>query len=258
MNEKASVSFSIVTYNNQDEIRHVLQSILGVDKEMVSHVYVIDNCSIDNTVKIIQEEYKDVECIVSKENVGYGAGHNVAIGKTNAKYHIIVNPDIVFEKEAIRHVIEYMENNSQTVMCIPRIIGFDNKEQYTPRKDPTIRLLLGSLLGDKCKLTAKWNKEYRMAVDTNEPFDIEFCSGCFMVIRTSALQKVNGFDPGFFLYFEDADLSRRIRKLGKIQVVPTASVLHEGKREARKNIKGLRRFIKSAIRYFHKWGWKVW
>ena len=257
MKEHTSVSFSIVTYNNQEEIRHVLDSVHKVDTELVSRIYVIDNGSVDDTVKIVREEYPQVECIVSQENLGYGAGHNIAALQTNAKYHMIVNPDIVFEKEAILTLIDYMEQHTQTVMCIPRIVGFDNKEQYTPRKDPTIRRLLGSLVGDRFGFTAGWNREYRMMVEESEPFDIEFCSGCFMAVRTSALQQVKGFDPRFFLYFEDADLSRRIRTLGKVQVVPGASILHEGKREARKNFKGLQRFVKSAIRYFNKWGWTI-
>lgn len=257
MNEKITLSFSIVTYNNEEEIRNVLNSVLQVNPAIVKHIYVIDNGSADDTVKIVQNEYKTVECICTGENLGYGAGHNVAIMRTDTNYHIILNPDIVFAVNTIEEIIRYLEAHEETVMCIPRIEGFDNEEQNTPRRDPSIRFLVGSLLNEKFKKTAKWNREYRMINDETEPFSIEFCSGCFMAARTDALKQIKGFDPRYFLYFEDADLTRRIRELGKVEVVPFITIVHEGKREARKNMRGLLRFMKSAVKYFNKWGWKI-
>lgn len=86
-----------------------------------------------------------------------------------------------------------------------------------------------------------------------EPTEIEFATGCFMMVRTELFKKINGFDEIFFMYFEDADLSKRVRQYGKIVFYPDTFVVHLWNRASAKKIKFLFIHISSMIKYFCKW-----
>jgi hypothetical protein len=80
-------------------------------------------------------------------------------------------------------------------------------------------------------------------------------SGCFTLFNTEALQKIGFYDDSFFMYFEDWDLSRRIHQKYKTIYYPKVSITHEYESGANKNKKLFIIFIKSAIKFFNKWGW---
>ena len=86
--------------------------------------------------------------------------------------------------------------------------------------------------------------------------DISISSGCFMMCRTSALYEVSGFDQNYFLYFEDFDLSLRIRRVGEIAYVPNVRIVHRGGKTANKGITHILMFCRSAVRFFKTYGWK--
>src|SRR3990167_4773220 len=87
-------------------------------------------------------------------------------------------------------------------------------------------------------------------------YDVPFLSGAFMFCRTNLLKKVGGFDPGYFLYFEDADLCRRVQKTHRTVYCPATSVTHYWQRSAHKQWKFGWIFMRSAWRYFNRWGYK--
>ncbi|MFC5734295.1 glycosyltransferase family 2 protein [Cytobacillus gottheilii] len=251
------ISASIVTYNNEREIRGVLNSLLDSSVKDLIDIYVVDNCSTDRTIKILQNTYKNINLINMKSNVGYGRGHNAAIQVAKSKYHLVINPDINFDINLIENLISYLESNEDIVLCIPNVHDNDNNLKHPPKKDPTIRYLIGRYFASRGGIFKKWADEYECK-NTNlvRPFEIEFCSGSFMAARTETLQKLDGFDSRYFLYFEDADLSRKMRKMGKVVCNPNYYVQHEGKRESHKSIKGLQMMLSSMFKYFNKWGWK--
>lgn len=254
--KKIKLSASIVTYNNENEIRGVLDSLISSSISDFIEIYVVDNCSTDKTVEIINNEYDNICFIQSEKNLGFGNGHNVAIRLINTKYHFIVNPDVKFDNLLIENLVEYLEENKDVALCIPNVLDEDKKLRYPPKKNPKIRYLLGRYLESYGHIFRKWTSEYVMKdVSISEPIEIEFCSGGFMAVRTEILKKVNGFDSRFFLYFEDADITRRIRKYGKIICNPHFSIIHEGKRESHKSWKGLIMMLSSMVKYFNKWGW---
>jgi len=85
---------------------------------------------------------------------------------------------------------------------------------------------------------------------------IPLISGCFILCRASALTKVSGFDSSYFLYFEDFDLSLRLRTIGELAFLPSVKITHEGGFAARKGIYHILIFARSAFRFFNKFGWK--
>lgn len=256
-NSGAVLSASIVTYNSEKDIRTVLNSIYESECDFSPDVYVVDNCSSDNTVNVVESEYPCCNLIRSKTNSGYGSGHNQAIRLVESEFHIIINPDIKFEPSLLQGAVDYMRSHGDVALMIPAVLDFEGKYKDVPRKNPRIRYLLGSYFSGKIKFFRKWRDEYYMAFTPKDgPFEIEMCSGSFMVFRTSALKSIDGFDERFFMYFEDCDISRRIKQTGKVICNPGLKVLHEGQMESHRSSRAFKMIFKSMCQYFNKWGWK--
>ena len=98
---------------------------------------------------------------------------------------------------------------------------------------------------------------YDEALPAEAPAPIELASGCFMVARTAALKAIDGFDEGYFLYFEDFDLCRRLARHGSIYELPTAKITHYGGHTARRGLARTLRFVHSGYRYFSRHGWRL-
>lgn len=247
------ITASIVTYNSANEIASVLDSLLQANVSNLE-IYVVDNASTDNTCQIVTDQFPQIKLIASQKNFGFGGGHNLALDQVDSDYHIFINPDITVEKGEIEKMVSYMEENPKTVILTPRVLNTDGTEQFLPKKIPNFKYLFGGRLENKLKIARRWRSEYTMREENiTEPIQIDFCTGCFMFCRTSALKSVGGFDDRYFLYFEDADLTREMRKIGKTMYVPYVSVTHEWKRENGKISKGFFIALHSMFKYFWKW-----
>lgn len=251
-----NLSASIVTYNSANEIRDVLNSLLACDVKGLK-IYIVDNASSDNTVDIIEKEFPEINLIKSKQNIGFGAGHNLVLKRINSDYHIFINPDIFVGKGEIEKMVLYMDAHPDTVILTPRILNRDGTEQFLPKRYPKIKYILGGQFEDKSKLCYKWRSEYTLRdKDITEPTKIDYCTGCFMFCKTSALKECGGFDERFFLHFEDADLTRMMQKKGKAMFVPDIHVTHGWRRENKTSSKVRRIAIQSMLKYM--WKWRNW
>ena len=239
----------IVTYNNADIIQACIKSILEHTTSEFK-LYIYDNCSTDETVKIIRNNFPQVCIIEGKENRGFGCGHNEIIRAVDSKYHAIINPDIFLKDNVMDQMAAYMDEHPDVVQISPQIRNMDGSVQYLPKLDPNFKFVILS----KLKPFAHYRKLYtREDEDITEPVEVMSNTGCFSMIRTDMLKKVHGYDPRFFMYFEDADLSRRLRKLGKLIYHPKMWVCHAWKRENTRNWRGIRIFLTSMWKYHRKW-----
>jgi len=222
------------------------------------HLYVIDNSSHDGTLDFVEHIDPDIELLRIPWNVGFGAGHNLVLPRLRSKYHVVINPDISLSEDAITKMAHYMDEHPQVVMLSPRIVYPGTLEdQILGKRNPKLKYLIASRLR-RGGLAKKILAEYAMhGADYSQPFEIENASGCFMFIRTEALQKIGGFDERYFLYFEDCDLTRMLAKEGRVLHYPHAVVEHKWKRESKQSRKLLLIQIRSMIQYFLKWKWRA-
>ena len=247
------VSIGIVTYNSEDEICNLLSSIFANTKNITFQVTVIDNMSTDNTVSLVKEKFPEVTVIESNVNNGYGHGHNQAIPVINSRYHAIINPDIIINTNVLKYLAEYLDVHSDVSLVTPKIMNDDGSEQHLPKRRPCFKYMFGGRLEKYGACFKKLRNEYTMAdADFSEPTEIEFCTGCFMMLRTDVFKKCNGFDERFFMYLEDADLSDRVRKYGKIIFHPQAYVVHKWERTSSKSLKFLLIHLRSYFKYITK------
>ena len=246
------VTGSIVTYNNISTIAKTLETLFGETKDIDFKLYVLDNGSSDGTPEFIEKNYPDVTVIRSGKNVGFGAGHNIIINQVKSKYHAVINPDIVLTQNAVKKMADYMDENSDIGLLSPRICFPDGRDQILGKRNPHLKYLVASRLrGDE---PSKLLREYAMLdCDLSKPTEIENATGCFMFIRTDILKSIGGFDDGFFMYFEDADLARRINEVSKCVYYPDAVVNHVWGRDSKRNFKLMLVHINSMLRYFRKW-----
>jgi len=196
------------------------------------------------------------------KNVGFGKAHNIALKKSiedDVKYHVILNPDISFEPEVVREIYDFMEINSDVSVLMPRVLFRDGSLQYLCKLLPTpfdlfARRFLG--FGLLNGLVSKWNSEYELRFTTyHRLMNVPSLSGCFLFFRTASLDKVGLFDPRYFMYMEDVDLTRRLHKYFKTMYFPDVEIYHDFERASYKNFNMLVHHTVSAIRYFNKWGW---
>lgn len=246
------VTGSIVTYNNMSTIDETLKTLYEYTKDINFKLYVVDNNSTDGTVEHIKENYPQVEVVALNENIGFGAGHNKAVRMIDSDYHVIINPDIVFVENSIKKMVDYLENNVDIGVLSPKICFPDGREQILGKKDPHFKYILASRLrGDEPGTLLK--KYAMLDCDLTKPIDIENASGCFMVFRTSILKKIDGFDERYFMYFEDADITRKARKYSRVVYYPEAVVSHVWNRDSKHNFKLLAIHIHSMLKYYWKW-----
>lgn len=249
-----TVSVGIVTYNSADDVAQLLDSLFAATKGVDLSVYVADNASADNTREVIASRYPQVTLLAMEENLGFGAAHNRILKEVTSDAHAMVNPDIVFEEDALTALCAYLQEHDDAVLVTPQIRNIDGTPQAVPRVLPKRRYMFAGQLERFGGVFRRWRDEYTRRTETLEvPTDIESCTGCFMMVRTAVLKDVGGFDERFFMYLEDADLSRRLAKHGRLVLLPQVSVVHRWEKASGKSLAFLKIHLRSMRLYFAKW-----
>ena len=264
------LTISIVVYKpNFKILERALDSIfISLSQNPIllekSQIIIIDNGNqrniLDSTVSTYLDKGLQINIVSSVDNIGYGKAHNLAILNSLSKYHLILNPDVILNSDALKIGLGYLERNKDVAAINPKCFDDNNKIQYIAKTYPNLLILLVRGVAPKfiknifVKKLSKY--EVRKIVDKDTISEIEIMSGCFMLCRTEALKKINGFDDRFFLYFEDFALSIELRKLGKLMYIPSMKIIHLGGHAARKGMRHIFFFISSGIRFFNQYGWK--
>ncbi|MCQ2353526.1 MAG: glycosyltransferase family 2 protein [Clostridia bacterium] len=248
------ISISVVSHNDCDNVRILLQNLTEHTKGISYHVYVVDNGEPDySTASVLKNEFIDNENItfLTCKNNGFGAGHNSVMNLIDSEYHAIINPDIRIETNVLPELTEYLKNHPETALVTPQIRNADGSEQFLPRRTPNFRYLVLGRLSEKVKAFQKYRDEYTMrGIDCSSPVKIEFCTGCFMVTKTAFFKGVGGFDDKYFMYFEDVDLTERMQEFGNTMLIHDSYVIHDWHGGSRGNKQLMKIHIKSMFRYF--------
>ena len=254
------LSASIVLYQTDlTPLKKVIDSYFACQTQQLQ-LFLVDNSPTD-ALKSVATMYpdKEIHYIFNNENMGYGKAHNIAIKKSmeqGLSYHIVLNPDIVIQEGALEKLTFYMNEHPEVGNIMPKIIYPNGQLQYLCKLLPSpLDLIFRRFIPFK-KWRDKINQKYELhSFRYDKKINIPNLSGCFMFLRTKALEKVGLFDENIFMYLEDIDLNRRIHRAYKTIFFPEAVVVHEYQKASYKNIKLLKAHIKSAIYYFNKYGW---
>ncbi len=258
------VSILIVHYNTPRLLRQTLKGIERVAPHVSHEVIVVDNNPKQRVAEMVEQEFPHVKLIVNQCNEGFGRGMNKAIEKATGRYLFVFNPDIVMQPGVLERLTEYMDTHEDVGMVGPRLSHPDGSLQHS-----CYRFMKPSVILYRRVPVLRWFgfakaqvREYMMVdMDHTQTQDVDYLLGAAMFIRRKALEQVGGFDPEFFVYFEDQDLCRRFWKKGwRVVYHPETELIHYHRRETAEGgfVKQLfnpltRIQIQSAVYYYKKY-----
>lgn len=199
-------------------------------------------------------------CLIEQpNNGGYGRGHNeVTTGPGD--FRLVLNPDVFLAPPSLVAGLEFLRDHREVGVIAPWGEDEQGRALFLSKRYPSVWVL--GLRG----LAPAWLKrrfasflaEYEMRdLDWSRPqFGLPLVSGCCLLLRGSVWQEIGGFDPGYFLYFEDFDFALRAQKLAQIAYVPGFRVIHLGGGAARKGLQHRIWFFCSAFKFFQRYGWR--
>jgi len=171
---------------------------------------------------------------------GFGANHNAAFEHCGSAYFCVLNPDIHFGENPFPRLVEELRKPKVGVVA-PRILNPDGNTEDSARRFPTPWFIVRKLFGLAAGL------DYRIEQTTLSP---DWVAGMFMLFRKDVYAELAGFDERYFLYYEDVDLCRRLRKRGyDVRLLPSVSAIHDARRESRRSLRHLRWHLASMLRF---------
>jgi GT2 family glycosyltransferase len=251
------VAAVLVNYNAGAELQQALESIARELGTRPWEAVVVDNASADGSEGIALGFGAPVRLIRNDQNVGFGRGVNQGLASTTAPLVLIMNPDCRLVGGALTTLEAELLSSATCAVAGPRILDPDGAEQGSARGDPDMLTgLFGrtSLLRRLLPRLAVSRRNVILAGDgaSDTSAVVEWLSGACMLARRDALAAVRGFDPRYFLYWEDADLCRRLRTHGyHVRYVSGATAVHcvgHSSRTARSA--SIRAFHESAYLYY--------
>lgn len=249
------ITATIVTYkNDSEEIRKAVDSFL--DCTLNVHLYLVDN-SPEPTLGQYFCDSEKVDYYFLNANRGFGAGHNVIMKQPHkmGKYHLVLNPDITFEKGALEGLYDYMERNPDVGNVMPKVLFPDGSFQFLCKLLPTpIDWFVRMFPFNAIKKRINYRFEMHFA-DFSKPMNVPYLSGCFMFLRKSVIEEIGVYDEHIFMYGEDADLNRRIYQKYRTMYYPEVTVTHAYEGGTHKSAKLFWITVKALSYYLTKWGW---
>jgi GT2 family glycosyltransferase len=249
----ALVDAVIVTFHSREDVVAALDS-LAAHADVPLDVVVVDNASTDGTVAAVRARHPRARGIANADNLGFSAACNQGWRSGSAPHVLFLNPDAEVRSGAVPALAGVLQSRPDVGIVGPRTLDDDGTVQVSTGPDLTIasewrqrRLVRGVRARDPGALAEAEARHSR----EHEP---GWVSGACLMARRAALDAVSGFDEGFFLYEEDADLCRRVRAAGfRVVFTPAAVVRHRrGRSMERAGARPRLEYDRSHLRYYAK------
>lgn len=248
----APISAIVVNYHAYEELDACLAS-LG-SQAGVGEIIVVDQATEPAARHRVADRYPAVTWISRDRNSGFGAGVNEAARVASGRMLFVVNPDSLVQPGAPAALAAFLDAHDDVAVAGSRILDTDGAVQGSARRFPTWSTFFAgrsSWLSRRFP-SNRWTRHNILSGSAaGEARAVDWVSGAAMMIRRDAFELVGGFDERYFLYWEDADLCRRLRSRGwATAYVPDATVVHHGGRSSGSRLAPLASFHLSAFRYF--------
>ena len=197
------------------------------------------------------------------DNPGYGRAVNRLVSSLvdPPPYIGVLNTDLTWPDNTFETLLTWLHSNTNVCLAVPQILDNSGSIQKLCKLNPTVLALLSRRFipqSIKPSWLQRYDKKYVMNhMDYETVFEVKYLSGCCMLMKTSSFVRINGFDEDFFLYLEDADITRRMSEQGLCVHLPIAHVIHRWGKGNYINFKLMLVNLISAWTYFNKWGWKL-
>jgi len=249
------ITASIVLYHNDPAVYgEAIASFLASAPE--GELWVSDNSAEPLSHPLFT--HPRVHYVHNGANLGFGAGHNRAFALLPhaSTLHLILNPDVRFESHVLPALEAVMSADMHIGAVMPRVNFPDGSLQRLAKLLPSPIHLFFRRFVPLAKVRERINQRYELHdLPQDRAIEVPVLSGCCLLVRTTALHQIGGFDERYFMYMEDFDLVRRLGDFSTILYVPTVCVVHDYAKGSYFNRKLLGFHAKSALKYFTKWGW---
>jgi GT2 family glycosyltransferase len=274
-----SLLVSIVIYRPDEAWLKTTLSTLAIALDVARNAQVIAHASVvlvDNGAageslhdvplkrEFATHSWVTVSTLAGHGNIGYGAANNLAVASSRPHDVVLVlNPDVAVDRNAVSTAVAYLHAHVDAVMVSPVAVNERGAPLYLAFRYPTVAVL--GLRGFAPAFVKTFFEShlarYEFRSQGDPAFDhamehLELISGCFMLTRGATFGELRGFDENFFLYFEDFDLALRASRIGNVVRLPACRITHAGGGAARKGLRHIRLFCRSALRFFNKHGWR--
>ena len=214
----AAVTAIVVSYETRDLLGRCLEALRTDGVTTV----VVDNASRDGSAAYVRERFPDATLVALEQNVGFAAGCNAGAAEAGTPFLLFLNPDAAPRPGSIAALVACCETSPRTAGAVPRILAEDGRETVSVLGYPTRwwrgRPPVTSFSGQSARGDA-----------TRGTLRGQFAVGAAFLVRREAFAEVGGFDPGFFLFYEEVDLCRRLEQAGwTLERCPDAVVTHVG------------------------------
>lgn len=226
------LSILVVSYNTRELTLECLRSVHRETHDCSFEVLVVDNGSQDGSAEAVRRELPGVRVFALDENLGFAAANNLAADHATGEYLLLLNPDTVVLDSAIDRLLEFARERPEAGIWGGRTVFADGS------LNPASCWRRITLWSTFCEVTGLSSLFRRSAFFDPESMgrwprdsvrEVDIVSGCFFLIRADHWRRLGGFDPGFFMYGEEADLCLRARRVGlRPCITPAATIVHHG------------------------------
>ncbi|MBL7826609.1 MAG: glycosyltransferase [Saprospiraceae bacterium] len=251
------LSVVIVNYN----VRHFLEQALGSVRRAMQgingEVWVVDNNSVDDSVRMVQERFPEVRLIANQDNPGFSVANNQALRQCQGEFVLLLNPDTLVEEDTFHKCLQFMQEHPDAGALGVKLI--DGSGKYLPESkrgfpSPWVAFCKTIGLSALFPQSAVFNHYHLGHLSESETHEIEVLAGCFMFIRRKALEQSGLLDEDFFMYGEDIDLSYRLTRSGyKNYYFPETSIIHyKGESTKKGSLNYVKTFYQAMIIFAQK------
>ncbi len=213
---KPAVSIIILNYQRGADTLECLESVFHIDYPNFE-VIVVDNGSTDDSLSKIRTRYPRARIIKNQRNLGFAEGNNVGIKASNSPYVLLLNDDVVVEKNILQDLVEAAESDPKTGVAGPVVSYYSSPERIWSAGGKVNLFGYASHMGKGKKIESCRSPRY-----------VDYIIGCAMLIKRKAIDEVGLLDPEYFYYFEDADFCFRARKAGYLCLsIPSPTCRHK-------------------------------
>lgn len=251
MSDRPLLSILIASYNTCEVtlrcLRDLTVDLAGIDSEIL----LVDNASQDGTTEAVSSAYPSVVVVPNRENVGFGAANNQALGMARGRYLMMLNTDAFVHPGCCRELVNFLERHPEAGVVGARLLNADGSLQVscypfpTPLRSWIENLWISALFPTHPKLG-----DYRQWAH-DEVREVGWVVGACFVCRREVVEQVGGFDPVFFMYSEETDWQQRLRRAGwKIFLNPNAVVTHLGGASGTKEPENVNRYFFTSLDHY--------
>jgi GT2 family glycosyltransferase len=234
------VALILLNWNTPVHTANCIASLKQYCDELLFDIIVVDNGSTDNSLTLLKAQFPDLVYIKNNENLGFAEGNNRGLVYSIEKgytYSLVMNTDTLVDEDIVSTLSVHLNDHHQAAAVQPAIYWLHDRTRLWNGKGG-FNQLLGLTYSDKAPPTE------------NAPYEIaKWVTGCCMLIRNSALAKSGFFNKQFFLYYEDVELSYRLRDSGyELHYLPSTKMYHEAGVSAK--VEKKEGFLSPIIHYY--------